>query len=589
MKKNLGLILLFCMFCMTSCHHRYVYPPVLRMADSLTYVAPQQSLQVLDSIVEEMVKADKPTRMYYQLLNVKAKDKAYITHTSDSLMLSLVDYYEHGGDKTLLPDAYYYLGSTYRDLNDAPRALDAFQKALDAVDKTPSSLLRMIHNQMGWLFYRQKMYDEAMASYLQGYQCDSLLKDTFEMSGDLVNISFIYQCMGDMESSLIYLFKARGLASHIKSQFMLDEIDTQIAGRFIEMGKDEEAKQLIQSPMNHVVHSNLSNVYSIAAKAYLHVGETDSASYFFNILLKEGNIYAKRAAYEGLANIAVKKNDMKNAADYFMHFRQISDSVQRISATESVAQMKSLYDYQLREKENRQLQQQKERIRNQYIISALVGIILITLLTASVLYYRRRQRLLFLQMSLMKHHTEEQYKKTTAYIERNKEVIVKLTYQIVNLQQEIKAEKEAHTNEKQMMLGELEYQRQKIEQQNKLAEIELQERIEANEKVLGSDIYKELKTAIDEERLITRRMLEDIENLLNKLYPNFLPTIQPCGLSKTNYAICLLTKMGIQSIDIATLIGRERSTITKAKLKIYTIITGLDGKAADFDNLIQLA
>ena len=140
-----------------------------------------------------------------------------------------------------------------------------------------------------------------------------------------------------------------------------------------------------------------------------------------------------------------------------------------------------------------------------------------------------------------------------------------------------------------MMLDELEHQRQKIEQQNKLAEIELQERIEANEKVLGSDIYKELRTAIDEERLITRRMLEDIENLFDKLYPDFLPTIQSCGLSKTNYAICLLTKMGIQSIDIATLIGRERSTITKAKPKIYTIITGLDGKVADFDNFIQLA
>ena len=589
MKKGLYLILLLCIFCVTSCHHRYVYPPVLRMADSLTYVAPQQSLQVLDSIVEEMVKADKPTRMYYQLLSIKAKDKAYITHTSDSLMLSLVDYYEHGGDKTLLPEAYYYLGSTYRDLNDAPRALDAFQKALDAVDKTPSSLLRMIHNQMGWLFYRQKMYDEAMASYLQGYQCDSLLKDTFEMSGDLVNISFIYRCKDNLQKSLLCLQQARDFAKHIKSQFMLDEVDAQIAGRLIEMGRDEEAKQLIQSPMNHVVHSNLSNVYSIAAKAYLHVGETDSASYLFNILLKEGNIYAKRAAYEGLANIAVNKNDMKNAADYFMHFRLASDSVQRISATESVAQMKSLYDYQLRERENQKLQQQKERIRNQYIITALIGIVLITLLTASVLYYRRRQHLLFLQMSLMKHHTEEQYKKTTAYIERNKEVIVKLTDQIVNLQQEIKAEKEAHTHEKQMMLGELEHQRQKIEQQNKLAEIEIQERIEANEKVLGSDIYKELKTAIDEEKLITRGMLEDVENLLDKLYPDFLPTIQSCGLSKTNYAICLLTKMGIQSIDIATLIGRERSTITKAKPKIYTIITGLDGKVADFDNLIQLA
>ena len=279
MKKGLYLILLLCIFCVTSCHHRYVYPPVLRMADSLTYVAPQQSLQVLDSIVEEMVKADKPTRMYYQLLSIKAKDKAYITHTSDSLMLSLVDYYEHGGDKTLLPEAYYYLGSTYRDLKDAPRALDAFQKALDTVDKTPSSLLRMIHNQMGWLYFRQYMYDDALASYLEGYRCDSLLKDSFEMSSDLVNIASIYGAKENYEAFVDYLMMAREIADKMNNQFMCDEVDTQIAALYIELGRSEEAKQLMQSPIAHVKSSNRSRGYSNAAKAYF--GNIDSLYHHF--------------------------------------------------------------------------------------------------------------------------------------------------------------------------------------------------------------------------------------------------------------------------------------------------------------------
>ncbi|MBO7552554.1 MAG: tetratricopeptide repeat protein [Bacteroidaceae bacterium] len=588
MKNCIYLVLSFVLFCVASCHHNPSYPSSLLMADSLTYVAPRQALQMIDSIREEMAQADKPTRMYHQLLSVKAQDKAYIPHTSDSLMLSLVDYYEHEGDKSLLPEAYYYLGSIYRDLKDAPRALDAFQKALDVVDKTPSSLLRMIHNQMGWLFYRQKMYDEAMTSYLQGYRCDSLLKDTFEMSSDLINIAYIYQCKDDSLSSLSSLFKARELAKSIDSQLMLDEADIQIAGLFIEMGKDEKAKQLIQSPLKRAIPSNISSIYSIAAKAYLHVGETDSASYLFKVLLKEGNIYAQRAAYEGLANIAVKENDMKKAADYFMHFRQTSDSIQHISAIESVAQMKSLYDYQLREKENLQLQQQKERLRNNFIITALIGIILITLLTASVFYYRRRQHLLALQMSLMKHHTEEQYKKTTAYIEHNKEEIVKLTEQIANLLKEINVEKEVHHNEKQTLLEELELQRQKIEQQNRLAEIEIKERSEVEKKILASEIYQKLKLSIDSKSLITDDMLGQLGDLLNKHYPNFKSVIQSSDLSKINYAICMLTKIGIQSIDIATLVGRERSTITKAKPKIYKKITGLDGKVTDFDNYIQL-
>ena len=52
--------------------------------------------------------------MRYKLLTIKANDKAYITHTSDSLILSLVDYYEHDGDPAYLGEAYYYAGSTYK-------------------------------------------------------------------------------------------------------------------------------------------------------------------------------------------------------------------------------------------------------------------------------------------------------------------------------------------------------------------------------------------------------------------------------------------------------------------------------------------
>lgn len=588
MNKCFCFIFLLGMLCLSNCQRRVAYPPVLQRVDSLTYVNPRIALQMLDSIRDEMTKSEEPIQRYYQLLTVKAKDKGYITHTSDSLMLALVDYYEHKGDKSLLPEAYYYLGSTYRDLKDAPRALDAYQKALDVVDKTPSSLLRMIHNQMGWLYYRQYMYDDALASYIEGYRCDSLLRDSFEMSSDLVNIASIYGAKENYDSFEKHLILARKIAYRTNNQFMCDEVDTQLAGLYIELERYDEAKQLIQSPVAHANQSNYSSVYSIAAKAYLHTENIDSASYFYKFLLSEGTIYAQRAAYEGMADIAMKENNIEKANGYMKTFKQLTDSAQQITATESVAQMKSLYDYQLREKENMQLQQQKEHIRNRFIVTALVCTILFILLGASVFIYRRRQHLLTLQMSVMKHNAEEQYKKTSAYIEHNKQEIIKLTTQIDQLQQDISTEKEEHFNEKQRLLEELERQRQKIEQQNKLAEIEMQERSNAGDKVLESDIYKELRTAIDSKKLMTEKKLEQVENLLNKLYPDFLSIIQPCNLSKTNYVICLLTKIGIQSIDIATLIGRERSTITKAKPKIYKKITGLDGKAIDFDNYIQL-
>ena len=63
--------------------------------------------------------------MYYHLLTIKAEDKLYTRHTSDSLINLIVKFYDEHGDKNKLIEAYYYQGSVYRDLHDAPSALES--------------------------------------------------------------------------------------------------------------------------------------------------------------------------------------------------------------------------------------------------------------------------------------------------------------------------------------------------------------------------------------------------------------------------------------------------------------------------------
>ena len=62
-----------------------------------------------------------------------AADKAYMRHTSDTLIRQVVAYYEDGADPWLLPEAYYYAGRVYSDLGDAPQALDYFERAAEAL------------------------------------------------------------------------------------------------------------------------------------------------------------------------------------------------------------------------------------------------------------------------------------------------------------------------------------------------------------------------------------------------------------------------------------------------------------------------
>ena len=193
MKQSQKFILvLLWLMALVSCRH-YEYPLVLQEADSLCTVLPDSAVSLLRAIADEMNQADEHVQMRYKLLTIKANDKAYITHTSDSLILSLVDYYKYGGDKAYLGEAYYYAGSTYRDLGDAPRALDYYQKALDAMPGDENLIVKSkVYAQMGDLFRYQFLYDEGLKSYRAAYRCDSIQQDTIGLIYDLRDIAVMF-------------------------------------------------------------------------------------------------------------------------------------------------------------------------------------------------------------------------------------------------------------------------------------------------------------------------------------------------------------------------------------------------------------
>ncbi|MDE6768541.1 MAG: hypothetical protein K2J78_02320, partial [Muribaculaceae bacterium] len=90
---------------------------------------PNDALTRLSSInPDSLSEAD---RHYFDFLSIKAKDKAYITHTSDSLIRDVIDYASSHQKEGYYTEALYYGGRVYSDLGDYPTALQYFQETLD--------------------------------------------------------------------------------------------------------------------------------------------------------------------------------------------------------------------------------------------------------------------------------------------------------------------------------------------------------------------------------------------------------------------------------------------------------------------------
>lgn len=576
MKKVL-LPIIASLLLICSCHRRPVYPPQFLVADSLASVQPDSAIALLEALKADSPQWDKATQMYHKLLTVKAHDKAFITHTSDSLMLSVLNYYEHGGDKRLLPEAYYYMGSTYRDMNDAPRALEYYQKALEVLPEGASPLRRYVNNQMGWLFYRQKLYDEALSHYQQSYTNDSIMEDKAEMASDLRNAGYIFRCKDNFEAALDTYYQAKEILADLNDTTVLDEVDTQIASLLLALGNNDEAMRFIMLPLKRVTRSSISNVYSIAAKAYLRIGQIDSAIYYYNELLKYGNIYGRQVAYEQLSLFAIKDKRFDDAICYTNMFKVLTDSIQSITATESLAQMNSLYNYKKALEEREAIIERNNA--NRWIIFLLCLSFTIIILIVWISFKRIKHR-----RAAIKEKLEEMEQEREMMRIDNEHSLAEMRAQIENLENQLDSIGKENAQLSNMIVT----QQRMIRSQLLVAEEKLIQNNNLDDQLKKSKLYAHIINLINRKnKKLSGKDFEELKKLYEEVAPDFMEKLM--GLCKYNdieLQVTLLRRMGITPTDIAFLTNYVKSKISNVRSDLFKRVTGEKGRASQWDEYV---
>ena len=582
MKTNTRFILLTCLLlCFYACD-RKPYPQSLIIADSLASIQPDSAIALLKTLEDNIKTESESTQMYYRLLCIKANDKAYIRHTSDSLILPVLHYYIKQEDEEHLPEAYYYAGRVYRDLEDAPQALDYFEKAIEALPQNANYQLKSkICSQMGTLFLYQKTYDEALKMFKEAQKCDIALKDSIGMVFNLKDIADAYRCVDQNDSSLYYFRKAYDLADFHKDYVLMALVKSQIASLYTELGKYDLARQALQPSLDSIDIPSKSGIFSIASELYHKMGDIDSAIYYYKQLLQCGTIYAKQSAHKGLAQIAIDNNNPQKALLHLRQFIQCTDSIQKITDTETIRKLNSLYNYQLREKANKQLTAQNKQKQNLIIIISLISLFALVLLFAYLQYARRKNLQLKTQLEKLEQLRDEQYRKSDQFIEENKRKIEVLEQKL----------QEASLANNALKL-QLEEQIEMTLCANRQAEIELTRRKQAGSVLFESEIYKyiqkQLNTTKVSKNLLSNKDWKELEETINAIYKDFTENIcKLCKLNEHEYHICLLIKINKSPIDIAKLTAHSKEAITSTRRRLYEKVFRKKGSPKDWDDFIH--
>lgn len=565
------------LLCLCACGNR-PYPRSLLIADSLTNVFPDSAITLLVSLKDSMATQAEATQMYYRLLCIKAKDKAYLPNTSDSFILPVLHYYIMENDRRHLPEAYYYAGRVCRDLGDAPQALEYFEKALDAMEGDSNYRLKsVIYSQMGTLFSFQDIVDEALKTFRNAYQCDSILNDSAGMAFDFQDLAWTYLKKDQSDSALYYYRAAYDLAHTIQYQNLIVSTQCQMAYIYIQMKEYDLAKKALHPALNNLIIPGKSGIYSIASEFYHETGQIDSAIYYYNELLTCGTIYAKQAAYHGLAKIAISKGAAQEALGQIQQYIQCTDSIQKIINTETIRKMYSLYNYQLREKENNLLKMENEQKEQFIVYISSVCIIMIFLFIAYLQYSKRKKLQLNIQLEKLEELKKEQYRKSTQFIEENNAKIEELE------------DRQRHTDQENSFLKkQLQRQQEIILCTNKQIEFQIEECEQARVALFNSDIYTHFKSLIHSDKKLTDDDWIQLENAINSAYNGFVGKLYKLHtISEHELHVCLLIKIDILPNDIANLTNHSKESIASTRRRLFEKVFLNKGKPKDWDEFIM--
>ena len=513
-----------------SCgEHRY--PSYLVMADSLCDTNPDSALSMLYTIGKDSAQMPEADLMYWRLLRIKAADKAYIPFTSDSAAVAVMRYYENGGDRALLPTAYYYAGRASADIGDAPQALDYYQKALDVIKYNRYKRLEgLVHANMGYLYMFQELYQPAMESHHKCYDVSTRNNDTFSACYACSDIATIYIKLDSIDQALKYEKKSLEYAKELKDERLINSKNVQIARCLATAENYDEALELLRTVPDNLSNTNLSAKHCIKAIIFAKTNQLDSAYKEFMWVKHRGTIYAKQDCYGWLSDYYNSKNISDSSIIYAARYKDLTDSINQTNAVEQVARMNAMYNYQLREKENLHLKNVTQA--QSYLI------IIITLITISVIGF---SIVLFL-------YSRQRKKKYELKIEKYQNII-----------------NDYKNNQEKEIL--------KIKTIN------------------DYDIVKYIHNALinpDGPNRMSNKHWEQLSDAVNEVYPNFNSRLNDlCRMNQFTTRICHLIKIGVSPKDMAILTNHSTSAITSVRKRLYEKAFNKKGTPSDWDEIVR--
>ena len=580
MKEKVIFLLLIIMI-LTSCAGNRKYDDLMKRADSIMNVnddSAKVAIRMLDGVKSQLPEFTKKQRMRYELLRHKAMNKACITFTSDSVMKEVVDYYDHHGSANERMLANYVLGCVYRDMHEAPMALEYYNKATEQADTTAADCdygtLYRVYSQMGFLFSKQYLPYQLLDAFGKAVKYAYLAKDTLNAIINYQNRENAYSYLGNKDSVIAINLHAATMFKQIGNNYAAAIAFGCNYNYYVEKEDTLNALKTFKAYFSTGYEGNSeyedSKAYVLCQKGtyYMFTAQLDSAYNNLQQSLRLCKSYSiKAATTKALAQYYAKVNQPAMAMKYALQSSEYNDSDLIEARKTQLQQVQAMYDYSRNQEVAKRAEQKAKRSMQMNYMIVLACIMLFLLLSY---IYRKQLALKKKKIAVSKLLYEDSLLK----LKRLQDEKAKLVSENDNKLVQIITEKEKTINKLKAEINDI----QEKYSLSSMSDVELA--------LMDSSIYKKIKfIEVHPKKNMSEEDWKELADTVEKAIPNFIPRLKN-KLSDKDYQICLLIRLGFSTSLIARLLDLSVAAISKSRKTMLKKICGKIGKPKDFDEYV---
>ena len=530
------IIIVSTVTCLVACNNHSANWETLNTIETIIDQNPDSALNLLNDINCDTLSEDN--KMYHHFLTVKAMDKAYIVHKSDSLISLAYDYFQsHNTER--LPEVVYYCGRVNNDLGDYPTALNFYQNALDMLptDTENQKLRGAVLSQTGRLLNKLRLYEQAIPYLNDVIKIDSTTNDKKNLMYDLQLLGAINLHAKKYTDAESLFTQAKSIAIN-QSSIDVARMDVYLAAIKYYIGDLDSSLILIRPTISKLHHIDKFMGLSYAAHIYLKSGILDTAFIYATELIQNKESYNKATGYQTLLSPKLRGFISQDSLHYIVtEYRWLLENSLNKNESQAALIQNSYYNYQKHERERIKAENRNKELQ-MWIIG---GLILICALAVVILLlkYRNKSQRLQLQEAINN---------------------------IATLRQILSNPNQDNVLNKQLPSeADIDNLRARLREELLLI-IENQQSIDTPKSIEESDVLRILNQYIKEGKIIANEnsLWNDIENAVLKCSPDFKYRLQLLvggELKPSDMHLALLIKCGIRPTDISILVGRAKATI----------------------------